>query len=138
MATPGDVAELRGELTRLREQVEAVSASEAGARAQLEAELQSCKAHTRAVGEKMEEDIGAVQFQMAELKEMVQADRLLVLEATAAIAAIAAANSGPQTSAVSVGPKSSFTSPRGRGSRDCTPTAETRNGRSGASPQSAG
>ena len=50
----------------------------------------------------MEEDNGAFLFQMAELKEKVNADRLLVLEATSAIAA---ASSGPQTSAVTVGAK---------------------------------
>ena len=102
MATPEQVAELRGELTSLRAQVEAVSAFEQGARAQLEEEVRACKTHIRAMGEKMEEDNGAVQFQMAEMKEKVTADRVLVLEATAAIAA---ASPTPQTSAVTVGAK---------------------------------
>ena len=65
--------ELRAEITRLREQVEAVTASEQGARARLEEEVRACQAHIRAMGEKVEEDHGAVQFQMAELRETVTA-----------------------------------------------------------------
>ena len=84
--------ELRAEITRLREQVEAVTASEQGARVRLEEEVRACQAHIRAMGEKVEEDHGAVQFQMAELRETVTA-------------AAAATGLTPQTFAVPVAAK---------------------------------
>ena len=51
MATQEEGAVLREELTRLREQVEAVTASEQGARAQLQSEVTACAAHISAIGE---------------------------------------------------------------------------------------
>ena len=79
-------------MTLLRAQIEAVTDSDQGARARLEDEVRACHAHIRAMGEKMEEDHNAVQFQMVQLRET-------------ATAAAAVTGLTPQTFAVPVAAK---------------------------------
>ena len=73
MATQEEVAQLRAEVVRLRTQVETVTAAEQGARAQLDedlkGEVRAFHAHLRAMEQKVEEDHGAVLFEVAQMRE---------------------------------------------------------------------
>ena len=83
MAAQEEVDELREEVARLRSQFETITAAEQGRRAQLDEDLRAevrdaleklpdreeFYAHLNAIQEKLEEDQGAVQGQLALLKD---------------------------------------------------------------------
>ena len=76
MATQEEVAQLREEVVRLRAQVVTITAAEQGARAQLDedlkVEIRAVHAHLRSMQEKVDEDRGAVQFDVAQIRELAR------------------------------------------------------------------
>ena len=135
MAAQEEVDELREEVARLRSQFETITAAEQGRLAKLDEDLRAevrdafeklpdreeFYAHLNAIQEKLEEDQGAVQGQLALLRD--------VARESATASSVTVFPRKPSRPLRRLG--RSYTSPSGRGSRASPPTAGVPSGRTG-------